>query len=483
MGQQHSKLDSLATPGKPLDLTAYITIIEYIKGGGQADIKKARLQYKNESTIVVVKQLRYTEDAVKLAHLEMRMWNTINGHGNVVRFLGKIVDDRGFPSMVAEYCEQGDLLSYAFSVARFNYKDLLTDILNGLKHVHELNLAHGDLKPENIVLTTQSRRLTAKICDFGSARELSSKHVSVEYISTPLYRSPELSIEEEISAPSIAADIWAFGCVAFVMLCKKMPYHWVKNRWTIDFFIATKKPPHSEEDRWPDKSLRRLVQSCWSDMAIRPSADALLHRLTSTRPHSHTPSRGSQPPAYSGSPRVVSPQPLRERPSAGGSDEPLVRRRRRPVSTARSSDSRSAQYTPETPPHVISHVSEGPGYVDGPQIIRIGTPGGAGPLEVIDAGQPGMEPVPQPPQHCLVCFVFIKIIPYSDARDNFAPVSPVAFTVPLSHPDRSSWVAIEIPTFSISILFTHASCVLAAGWCSSPRKPVAFTFTFSCPDY
>ncbi|KAG8793186.1 hypothetical protein FRC12_003557, partial [Ceratobasidium sp. 428] len=50
------------------------------------------------------------------------------------------------------------------------------------------------------------------------------------------------------------------------MLCKKMPYHWVKNRWTIDFFIATKKPPHSEEDRWPDKSLRRLRMHYSTDL-------------------------------------------------------------------------------------------------------------------------------------------------------------------------------------------------------------------------
>jgi hypothetical protein len=63
------------------------------------------------SQIVIVKQLRRTDNATKLAHLEMKVWRQANGHDNVVRLLGKRLDAGGFPSMVAEYCEQGDLLS------------------------------------------------------------------------------------------------------------------------------------------------------------------------------------------------------------------------------------------------------------------------------------------------------------------------------------------------------------------------------------
>jgi hypothetical protein len=41
----------------------------------------------------------------------MKVWHKANGHDNVVQLLGKRLDATGFPSMVAEYCEQGDLLS------------------------------------------------------------------------------------------------------------------------------------------------------------------------------------------------------------------------------------------------------------------------------------------------------------------------------------------------------------------------------------
>lgn len=116
--------------------------------------------------------------------------------------------------------------------------DQLCDILQGIAHIHQLNLAHGDLKPvsllneaccygeithlslqENIVLTAQSKRLTAKICDFGSTRDVSSnRQISLEYTFTALYRSPEMAAEEDdVPSPSFAADVWAFGCIAFVV--------------------------------------------------------------------------------------------------------------------------------------------------------------------------------------------------------------------------------------------------------------------------
>lgn len=76
----------------------------------------------------------------------MKMWRKATGHTNIVQLLGKMVDPRNFPSMVSEFCEQGDLLSvcaclepppplltptkqYTFGVARFNYKDLVINFL------------------------------------------------------------------------------------------------------------------------------------------------------------------------------------------------------------------------------------------------------------------------------------------------------------------------------------------------------------------
>ncbi|KAF8604860.1 hypothetical protein BDV93DRAFT_522165 [Ceratobasidium sp. AG-I] len=54
------------------NLTSSITLIGYIKGGGQADIRKVRLETKDGYRIVAVKQLRHTEEAMLLAKQEIK---------------------------------------------------------------------------------------------------------------------------------------------------------------------------------------------------------------------------------------------------------------------------------------------------------------------------------------------------------------------------------------------------------------------------
>ncbi|KAF8604882.1 kinase-like protein [Ceratobasidium sp. AG-I] len=270
----------------PPDLTSSITLLGYIKGGGQADIRKARLETKDGYRMVVVKQFRHTEEAMLVAENETKTWRKANEHSNVVELLGTMIGAGVAPSLVSEFCERGDLLSYTFNAARSNHRNMLSDVLEGLSYIHNLKIAHGDLKPENVVLTTQLQRLTAKICDFGSARDVSSKrHIPLEYTCTTLYRSPELSTEEDITpSPSFASDVWAFGCIAFVVLCKKLPYHWVRNRWIIDSYIASKKPPCSEDDQWIEADLKQMALSCWMDVASRPSAESLVKILKGSEP-------------------------------------------------------------------------------------------------------------------------------------------------------------------------------------------------------
>ena len=52
---------------------------------------------------------------------------------------------------------------------------MLTDVARGVKHLHSLDMAHGDIKASNIVLQSASRRanavrFTAKLADLGLAR-------------------------------------------------------------------------------------------------------------------------------------------------------------------------------------------------------------------------------------------------------------------------------------------------------------------------
>ena len=97
------------------------------------------------------------------------------------------------------------------------------DIAAAIDHAHAHNIIHRDIKPDNIIFS-DSRAL---ICDFGVARalvtagreRLSSSGI---IIGTPEYMSPEqASGEWDLSG---AADIYALGCVVYMMLAGEPPF-------------------------------------------------------------------------------------------------------------------------------------------------------------------------------------------------------------------------------------------------------------------
>ena len=68
--------------------------------------------------------------------------------------------------------------------------DWFIQIALGLKHVHDNNILHRDLKTQNIFLTSDN---TIKLGDFGIAKILNSQtELANTVIGTPYYLSPEL---------------------------------------------------------------------------------------------------------------------------------------------------------------------------------------------------------------------------------------------------------------------------------------------------
>ncbi len=87
-------------------------------------------------------------------------------HPNVVTLYDMFVHE-GYPTMVIEWCMQGNLVGYA-AIAK-SWQQVLARGLEagrGLLHSHELGLVHGDIKPQNILLA----REVGKLADFGIAR-------------------------------------------------------------------------------------------------------------------------------------------------------------------------------------------------------------------------------------------------------------------------------------------------------------------------
>lgn len=128
--------------------------------------------------------------------------------------------------MALEYCEGGELFYYIYENRRLEIdvcRRLFYQIVNGIKYVHSLNLAHRDLKLENILLADR-KKLIVKLTDFGFVREFNPyKRLLLSTVcGTTAYMAPEMLKLEKYSG--FAVDIWSMGVILYAMVFGELPF-------------------------------------------------------------------------------------------------------------------------------------------------------------------------------------------------------------------------------------------------------------------
>lgn len=98
---------------------------------------------------------------------------------------------------------------------------VMRQVLEGLIFLHDHNIAHLDLKPQNMLLTGNYPDCDIKLCDFGISRVIRSGIEVREILGTPDYVAPEVLSYEPIS---LATDIWSVGVLAYVLLSGYSPF-------------------------------------------------------------------------------------------------------------------------------------------------------------------------------------------------------------------------------------------------------------------
>lgn len=108
--------------------------------------------------------------------------------------------------------------------------EILRPLCEGLETAHKRKILHRDLKPDNIMLTTNAEgKETVKLADFGLVKLLepdsditkgSNLTQAGEVFGTPHYMAPEQVLGQPTS---ISSDIYSLGVMTYQMLTGKLP--------------------------------------------------------------------------------------------------------------------------------------------------------------------------------------------------------------------------------------------------------------------
>jgi serine/threonine protein kinase len=133
-------------------------------------------------------------------------------HSNIAMYVESFVENSKL-YIVMEYADGGDLTGAVQRRKTANQPwqedevmRIFVQICLALKHVHDQNILHRDLKSQNIFLTSNG---IVKLGDFGIAKVLdASGDQARTQIGTPYYLSPEICESKPYDRSS---DIWSLG--------------------------------------------------------------------------------------------------------------------------------------------------------------------------------------------------------------------------------------------------------------------------------
>ena len=189
-----------------------------------------------------------------------------------------VVEQGGELWLVMEYIE-GETLRTRLKrgpIPKEEFFTLAAQCCEGLQAAHEKGIIHGDIKPENIMITPGNR---VKILDFGVARRAwgagpeevtRSMDTMATSGGTPAYMAPEVLLQKPDDGRS---DIFSLGVVCYEMLGGEQPFHTNSIATTVARIVHIDPPPLKDVPKPLAQVVSRAMQK---DPDLRYSTAAAL---------------------------------------------------------------------------------------------------------------------------------------------------------------------------------------------------------------
>ncbi|GAB6028942.1 Serine/threonine-protein kinase STK11 [Chamberlinius hualienensis] len=173
------------------------------------------------------KKLRRIPNGEQNVQREIRLLRKLN-HKNVIKLIDVLYnEEKQKMYMIMEYCVSG-LQELLDSVSNSKFPiwqahGYFRQLLDGLEYLHSQRIVHQDIKPSNLLLTTDG---TLKISDLGVAEALDpfsmgdTCHTSQ---GSPAFQPPEIANGVECFS-GFKVDVWSSGVTLYNITTGKYPF-------------------------------------------------------------------------------------------------------------------------------------------------------------------------------------------------------------------------------------------------------------------
>jgi len=210
------------TPGEVLD--GRFEIDKMISRSGMATIYKAKDRQTNQNVAVKIPYVQTESDAGSFARFrrEAEIGELLD-HPNILKFIK--VPNKSRPYIVTEYLEGKSLNNVLNEVRPLPIHDavqIASYVCGALAHMHEHEVVHRDLKPQNIMICSDG---SIRIIDFGIAKSMLMRRLTFAGF-TPAMGTPDYMAPEQVKGKrgDERTDIYSLGAVLYEMTTGSVPF-------------------------------------------------------------------------------------------------------------------------------------------------------------------------------------------------------------------------------------------------------------------
>ncbi|MFV0529234.1 MAG: Stk1 family PASTA domain-containing Ser/Thr kinase [Lachnospiraceae bacterium] len=196
-------------------------IIGKVGSGGMADVFKAKDLKLNRFVAIKILKPEFREDTTFVRKFKTEAQSAAGlTHPNIVNVYD-VGEDNGTHYIVMELVEGITLKEYISKKHKLSVKEatsIAIQVSLGLQEAHSHGIIHRDIKPQNIIISTEGK---VKVADFGIARAASANTISSNVMGSVHYSSPE---QVRGGYSDEKSDIYSLGITLYEMVTGVVPF-------------------------------------------------------------------------------------------------------------------------------------------------------------------------------------------------------------------------------------------------------------------